>query len=60
MLFIIVKRGRRFVLLSRKTRKVLGRHATKAAAERQERAVQAAKHAGRRRRTSGGVRRRRR
>ena len=41
---MIKKEGKKYVLRSRKTGKVLGRHDTRAEAERQERAVQASKH----------------
>lgn len=43
---VIQKRGSEYVLLSRKTGKVLGHHKTREEAEAQERAVQASKHAG--------------
>ena len=42
---VIEKQGGKYVLRSRKTRKVLGKHASKAKAEKQERAIQAGKHA---------------
>ena len=42
---MIQKRHGKYVLKSKKTGKVLGRHASKAKAEKQERAIQAAKHA---------------
>lgn len=42
---IIRKKGSGWALLSRKTGKVLAHHKTKAGAENQERAIQAAKHA---------------
>ena len=41
---VIEKQGSQYVLRSKTTGKVLGKHKTKAAAEKQERAVQAAKH----------------
>ena len=41
---VIAKQGGGYVLKSKSTGKVLGRHKTKAAAEKQERAIQAAKH----------------
>lgn len=41
---VIQKRGSKWVLLSKKTGKVIGTHPTKEAAEAQERAVQASKH----------------
>jgi len=41
---VIEKQGGKYVLKSKTTGKVLGRHTTKAEAEKQERAVQAAKH----------------
>ncbi len=42
---VIEKQGGMYVLRSKTTGKVLGKHKTKAAAERQERAIQASKHA---------------
>lgn len=39
----IQKRGSGYVLKAKSTGKVLGKHATKASAERQERAIQASK-----------------
>lgn len=42
---MIRKRGTRYALVSKATGKTLGMHATKAGAARQERAIQAAKHA---------------
>ena len=42
---VIERQGGKYVLKSRKTGKLLGKHASKAKAEKQERAVQAAKHA---------------
>jgi len=42
---MIQKRRGKYVLKSKTTGKVLGRHASKAKAEKQERAIQAAKHA---------------
>jgi hypothetical protein len=47
---VIRKRGKGWVLLTKNGKKVLGRHRTKAAAERQERAVKAAKKRRRKRR----------
>lgn len=41
----IVKRGSKWLLLSKKTGKVLGRHATREEAVKQEQAIEAAKHA---------------
>jgi len=41
----IEKRGSEYVLLSKKTGKVLGKHKTRAEAEAQERAIEASKHA---------------
>lgn len=41
----IRKKGSKYQLVSKSTHKVLGTHPTKAAAQRQERAIQAAKHA---------------
>lgn len=41
---MIRKRGGEFALLSKKTGKTLGTHATRAGAEKQERAIQASKH----------------
>jgi hypothetical protein len=41
---IIEKQGGKYVLRSKTTGKVLGKHETKASAQKQERAVQAAKH----------------
>ena len=41
---VIEKQGGKYVLRSKTTGKVLGRHETKAAAQKQERAVQASKH----------------
>jgi hypothetical protein len=41
---VIEKQGGKYVLKSKKTGKVLGRHESKAKAEKQERAVQASKH----------------
>lgn len=41
---MIKKQGGYYVLKSKSTGKVLGRHPTKAAAARQERAIQASKH----------------
>lgn len=43
---MIVKRGNKYVLVSRSTGKTLGRHASRADAQRQERAIQASKHRG--------------
>jgi hypothetical protein len=40
---MIRKEGGKYVLRAKSTGKVLGRHATRAAAERQERAIQARK-----------------
>jgi len=40
---MITSEGGKFVLRAKGTRKVLGRHATRAGAERQERAIQASK-----------------
>jgi len=42
---VIEKEGGKYVLKSKTTGKVLGKHASKAKAEKQERAIQAAKHA---------------
>jgi len=42
---VIEKQGGKYVLKSKKTDKVLGKHRSKAKAEKQERAIQAAKHA---------------
>ena len=42
---MIQKRHGKYVLKSKTTGKVLGRHPSKAKAEKQERAIQAAKHA---------------
>ena len=42
---VIQKERGQYVLRAKSTGKVLGRHKTKAAAVKQERAVQAAKHA---------------
>ena len=42
---MIRKRGNKFVLLTSSGSRVLGTHASRASAERQERAIQAAKHA---------------
>mgnify|MGYP001590487423 CR=1 FL=1 len=47
---VIRKRGTSYQLVAKTTGKVLGTHVTKAAANRQERAVQASKHAPRRKR----------
>ena len=41
---MIVKQGSKFVLKAKSTGKVLGKHDTKAQAEKQERAIQASKH----------------
>jgi hypothetical protein len=41
---VIEKQGGKYVLRSKTTGKVLGKHETKAGAQKQERAVQAAKH----------------
>jgi hypothetical protein len=41
---VIEKQGGKYVLRSKTTGKVLGKHETKAAAQKQERAVQASKH----------------
>ena len=41
---IVEKEGGKYVLRSKTTGKVLGKHETKAAALKQERAIQAAKH----------------
>ncbi len=41
---MIRKEGKKYVLRSRKTGKVLGRHDEREEAERQERAIQASKH----------------
>jgi len=41
---VIEKQGGKYVLRSKKTGKLLGKHETKAAAQKQERAVQASKH----------------
>lgn len=46
MRFVIEKRGRRWVLLTRDRRRVLGRHSSRAEAEAQERAIEIAKHGG--------------
>jgi hypothetical protein len=44
---MIEKRRGKYVLKSKTTGKVLGKHASKAKAKKQERAIQAAKHARR-------------
>ncbi len=41
---IIEKQGGQYVLKSKTTGRILGKHRTKAEAERQERAIQASKH----------------
>lgn len=41
---MIRKKGKKYLLISKSTGKVLGRHSSRASAERQERAIQAAKH----------------
>jgi hypothetical protein len=41
---VIEKHGGQYVLRSKTTGKVLGKHRTRAEAEKQERAIQAAKH----------------
>jgi hypothetical protein len=40
---MIRKRGKKHVLISKRTGRVLGRHTSRAAAERQERAIQISK-----------------
>ena len=44
---MIRKRGNKYVLYTKDGKKVLGRHSSLKKAQKQERAIQASKHAGR-------------